>query len=98
MMYRPSKPGQRCRIVSSRTIENREGDSPNAGKIVTTVFKHEQLAGGTQTVWRVRAAEGESLITYYGVTGPEVDALETWLELLPPETPPVKTRETEVTQ
>ena len=78
MVERPTKPGQKCRVVGSRTQDNGEGDGPNIGKIVTTMFLHQQQAADSVPVWH---CSGESIQTYYGV-GTEADFLMTWLEVL----------------
>lgn len=84
-MTHPTEPGQRCRVIGGRTPFNGEGKSPNIGKIVTTVFLHEEKAGIEQeNVWRCRAAGSKVLQTYYGA-GSEADFLECWLEVEPPE-------------
>lgn len=84
MTERPTKPGQKCRVVGSRSQENGEGDGPNIGKIVTTMFLHQQQAGDSVPVWHCR---GDSLITYWGHLGTEADFLNHWLEVIP-ELPP----------
>jgi hypothetical protein len=84
------KPGQRCRVIGGRTPFNGEGESPNAGKIVTTIFLHKEQAGIEQeNVWR---CSGENLQTYYGV-GSEADFLECWLEVIASPPVPVKSNE-----
>lgn len=81
----PTKPGQRCRVIGGRMAHNDEGRSPNYGKEVTTVFLHDEKAGIEQeNVWRCRAKEGETLITYHGGLGSEADFLECWLEVASP--------------
>lgn len=79
MTERPTKPGQKCRVVGSRSQENGEGDGPNMGKIVTTMFLHTQQAGDSVPVWHCR---GDSLITYWGHLGTEADFLNRWLEVI----------------
>jgi hypothetical protein len=70
---------------------NGEGESPNKGKVVTTMFVHPIQAGvGMENVWH---CAGESLQAYYGV-GNEADFLECWLELVEP--PPVKAKTNEL--
>ena len=96
-MNPPTKPNQRCKVVGGRMAHNDEGRSPNYGKEVTTVFLHDEKAGVEQeNVWRCRAKEGESLITYHGGLGPEADFLECWLEVASPtENPKVLEKELE---
>jgi hypothetical protein len=90
-MNPPTKPGQRCRVIGGRMPFNGEGESPNKDKVVTTVFRHDELAGLEQeVVWRCC---GEGLQTYYGV-GTHADFLECWLEVIEP--PPVKAKTTEL--
>ena len=91
-MNPPTKPGQRCRVIGGRMAFNGEGQGPNQGKEVVTVFMHPEKAGIEQeNVWRCRAASGHVLQTYYGA-GNEADFLECWLETIDPETaPPVAT-------
>ena len=63
---------------------NGEGQGPNQGKHVVTLFLHPHTAGLEQErVWRCRAAEGQVLQTYYGA-GSEADFLECWLEVVDP--------------
>lgn len=88
----PTRPGQRCRVVNSRSKENGEGDGPNINKEVVTVFVHPMLAGGVTPVWHVR---GKDLITYYGAVGDEADFLIHWLEVIPDELLPQKVMEKE---
>ena len=65
---------------------NGEGQGPNIGKEVITVFLHPEQAGIQQeNVWRCRAASGHVLQTYYGA-GDSADFLECWLQLIDPET------------
>ena len=64
---------------------NGEGQGPNQGKEVVTVFLHADRAGIEQeNVWRCRAASGHVLQTYYGAGG-EADFLECWLEVVEPD-------------
>ena len=64
---------------------NGEGQGPNQGKEVVTVFLHTDKAGIEQeNVWRCRAASGHVLQTYYGAGG-EADFLECWLEVVEPD-------------
>ena len=64
---------------------NGEGQGPNQGKEVVTVFLHADKAGIEQeNVWRCRAASGHVLQTYYGAGG-EADFLECWLEVVEPD-------------
>lgn len=79
----PTKPGQHCRVIGGRATANGEGQSPNFGKIVTTVSLHPERAGIEQEpVWHCKS--GDVLTTYYGA-GTEADFLECWLEVLPPD-------------
>lgn len=85
-MIPPSRPGQRCRVIGGRMAFNGEGQGPNIGKEVITVFLHPEQAGIQQeNVWRCRAASGHVLQTYYGA-GDSADFLEYWLQLIDPET------------
>lgn len=85
-MIPPTRPGQRCRVIGGRMAFNGEGQGPNIGKEVITVFLHPEQAGVEQeNVWRCRAASGHVLQTYYGA-GDSADFLECWLELVDPET------------
>lgn len=80
-MTAPTKPGQRCKVVGSRTNFNNEGQSPNMGKFVVTVFLHDTKAGIEQeNVWRCKAESG-TLTTYWGANGTFADFLECWLEV-----------------
>jgi len=79
----PTKPGQKCRVIGGRATANGEGQSPNFGKIVTTVSLHPERAGIEQEpVWHCQSAE--IITTYYGA-GNAADFLECWLEVLPPD-------------
>lgn len=78
MTKHPTAPNQRCRVIGGRTIDNAEGDSPNVGKIVHTMYLHQQQAGDSVPVWRCR---GQDLQTYYGV-GTQADFLNYWLEVI----------------
>jgi len=98
-MNPPTKPGQRCKVIGGRMNHNDEGRGPNIGKIVFTMWRHNELAGiEREVVWHCRAMNGE-LHTYYGV-GPEADFLECWLEVQDPEpeAPKVDTTEKELEQ
>ena len=97
-MIPPTRPGQRCRVIGGRMAFNGEGQGPNIGKEVITVFLHPEQAGDEQeNVWRCQAASGHVLQTYYG-TGDSADFLECWLELVDPETTlTTSTTEREVT-
>ena len=88
-MTAPTKPGQRCRVIGGRSPFNGEGTSPNQGKIVVTMYLHDEKAGIEQeNVWHCQATDGQTLVTYYGA-GPEADFLECWLSAIEPdETPP----------
>lgn len=87
-MNPPHKPGQRCRVIGSRMAFNGEGQGPNQGREVVTVFLHSDRAGIEQeNVWRCRAASGSVLQTYYSA-GDEADFLECWLQVIDPETAP----------
>ena len=92
-MNPPTKPGQRCRVIGGRMAFNGEGKGPNQGKEVVTVFLHQEQAGAEQeNVWHCRAAEGQTLQTYYGA-GQEADFLECWLEVIEPDAAPPKVAE-----
>jgi len=94
-MSYPTKPGQVCRVVGGRMAFNGEGQGPNQGKHVVTLFLHPHTAGLEQErVWRCRAAEGQVLQTYYGA-GSEADFLECWLEVVEPDAAPPATMATE---
>ena len=87
-MNPPTKPGQRCRVIGGRMAFNGEGKGPNQGKEVVTVFLHQEQAGAElENVWRCRAAEGQTLQTYYGA-GQEADFLECWLSKIEPDEAP----------
>lgn len=89
MTLHPTKPGQRCRLIGSWSLDTEGKQGPNHGKEVTTVFLHQIQANDCVPVWRVR---GENLTTSFGGVGNECDALNYWLEVLPPnETPPEDT-------
>jgi hypothetical protein len=63
---------------------NQEGQGPNQGKHVVTMFLHPHTAGVEQEpVWHCSATEGQVLQTYYG-SGSEADFLECWLEVVDP--------------
>jgi len=99
-MNPPTKPGQRCKVIGSRMAFNGEGQGPNQGKTVITMWRHIDLAGmEREVVWHCRATNGQTLQTYYGA-GPEADFLECWLEVQPdePEAPKVDTTEKELEQ
>ena len=74
----PTAPNQRCLVIDGRTSANDEGPSPNLGKIVYTMYLHQQQADDRVPVWHCR---GEGLQTYYGV-GSECDFLNYWLEVV----------------
>lgn len=81
----PTKPGQRCRVVGSRSYENGEGDGPNMGKIVITMHMYALRAGLPQdsaAVWRCRSTDGSIITTYHGGTADEADFLSRWLEVI----------------
>lgn len=87
-MNPPTKPGQRCRVIGGRMAFNGEGKGLNQGKEVVTVFLHQEQAGAEQeNVWHCRAAEGQTLQTYYGA-GQEADFLECWLSKIEPDEAP----------
>ena len=86
-MEQPTRPGQRCKVVQTRMGFNKEGKSPNVGKIVYTKYRHEILAGGIKVVWRVT---GDDLITYHGAVSGEADFLADWLEVQPDDPTPDK--------
>ena len=74
---------------------NGEGKGPNQDKEVVTVFLHAKQAGTElENVWHCRAAEGQTLQTYYGA-GQEADFLECWLEVIEPDAAPPKVAERE---
>lgn len=80
----PTKPGQRCRVVGSRSKENGEGDGPNIGKVVITQHMYALRAGLPQdsvAVWRCKSADGHIIATYHGGTSDEADFLSRWLEV-----------------
>jgi hypothetical protein len=71
MKNHPNKPGQVCRVIGSRSLDNGEGPGPNIGKTVITLFLHQQQANDRVPVWHCSAGKLE---TYYGV-GTEADFL-----------------------
>ncbi len=74
---------------------NGEGKGPNQGKEVVTVFLHAKQAGTElENVWHCRAAEGQTLQTYYGA-GQEADFLECWLSKIEPDEAPPRVAERE---
>ena len=74
---------------------NGEGKGPNQDKEVVTVFLHAKQAGTElENVWHCRAAEGQTLQTYYGA-GQEADFLECWLQVIEPDAAPPKVAERE---
>lgn len=77
----PTKPGQLCRIIGSWSLDTEGKRGPNHGKLVTTIFLHDEKAADTVPVWRV---QGASLTSSYGGTGFQVDCLEYWLEVVEP--------------
>ena len=84
-MTYPTKPNQRCKVIGGRMAFNGEGQGPNQGKEVVTMFLHNKQAGMEQeNVWHCRAMERNTLQTYYGA-GSEADFLECWLEVIPEE-------------
>lgn len=71
------------------------GAVSNMGKIVMTVFCHEEQAGmEKENVWHCRATGTDVLQTYYGA-GTEADFLECWLEVVEPDVAPAKKLEVE---
>lgn len=86
-IQRPTKPGQKCKVVGSRSADNGEGPGPNMGKVVTTMFLHQQQAADSVPVWHCAGAD---LQTYYGV-GTEADFLIYWLQVADDEPEPPKT-------
>ena len=94
-MQRPTKPGQKCRVVGGRGKDTGEAPSLNLGKTVTTMFLHQLQAGDAVPVWHCR---GENLFTYYG-NGSEADFLNYWLEVIEelPIEPVSVTNEQEIT-
>ena len=87
---RPTKPGQKCRVVGSRTQENGEGAGPNMGKTVTTMFLHQMQAADSVPVWH---CSGQGLQTYYGA-GTEADFLNRWLQVIEETPQPPKETDT----
>jgi hypothetical protein len=84
----PTKPGQPCRVIGGRSNHTGEGQGPNIGKTVVTVYLHKEQAGIEQeNVWH--CSSKDILQTYYGA-GYEADFLECWLEVIPPEVAPAK--------
>jgi hypothetical protein len=84
----PSKPGQKCRLIGSWSLDTEGKQGPNHGKVVTTLWRHEEMAADRVPVWRV---SGTNLVSSYGGTGSEVDALDYWLEVIEPdEAPPAQ--------
>jgi hypothetical protein len=91
MSIRPTKPGQLCRIIGSRTQVNGEGNGPNMGKTVTPMFLHQLQAADRVPVWH--CSSKDVLQTYYGA-GYEADFLNDWLEVIEePDQPKVNTTE-----
>ena len=79
-MKHPVRPGQKCRIISSWSLEIEGRKGPNHHKEVTTVFLHQLQAGEEQApVWRIK---GNSLITSFGVVDDQIDCLNRWLEVI----------------
>ena len=78
MTKHPTAPNQRCKVIGGRTLDNAEGVSPNMGKVVHTMYLHQQQAADRVPVWHCR---GEGLQTYYGV-GTEASFLNYWLEVI----------------
>ena len=78
MTKHPTAPNQRCRVIGGRALDTGEGTSPNLGKIVYTMYLHQQQADDRVPVWHCR---GDGLQTYYGV-GSESDFLNYWLEVV----------------
>jgi len=67
---------------------NGEGQGPNQGQEVTTIFLHSEAAGLEQeAVWHCKAKDGELLQTYYGA-GTEADFLSCWLRVVEPDAVP----------
>lgn len=96
-MNPPHKPGQRCRIIGGRMAFNGEGQGPNYGKEVVTMFMHAEKAGvERENVWHCQAINGYELVTYYGF-GREADFLECWLQAIEPLPPKVKEQTKELT-
>ncbi len=91
----PTKPGQLCRVIGGRMAYNGEGQGPNIGKQVITMFLYPDQAGMEQeNVWHCKSTS--TLQTYYGA-GNEAAFLECWLEVIQDDpTPPAvdtKTKE-----
>lgn len=96
-MNPPNQPGQKCRVIGGRMAFNGEGQGPNQGKEVVTVFLHPMQAGVEhENVWRCKSADGSLLQTYYGA-GSEADFLECWLSVIEPPPPKVKEQTEELT-
>lgn len=91
----PTKPGQLCRIIGSWSTDDPGVTGPNHGKLVTTMFLHDEKSDGRVPVWRV---QGASLTSSYGATGNQVDCLEYWLEVVEPllVEPKVKSKDLEL--
>lgn len=90
-MNPPTRPGQKCRVIGGRMAFNGEGQGPNQGKEVITMFMHPEQAGAElENVWRCKAVGGQVLQTYYGA-GDSADFLECWLSVIEP--PPSKVKE-----
>lgn len=93
-MNHPTKPGQKCRIVGSWSLDTEGKRGPNHGKEVVTVFLHQIQADDRVPVWHVR---GENLVTSFGGVGNECDCLNYWLEVIEDPPPKQTEREKEVT-
>lgn len=78
MTKHPTAPNQRCRVIGGRVSDTGEGTSPNLGKIVHTMYLHQQQAADRMPVWHCR---GNGLQTFYGY-GSEADFLNHWLEVI----------------
>lgn len=87
-MKHPTKPGQRCRLIGSYSLDVDGVAGPNHGKVVITVFLHQVQANDSVPVWRIRAVDGVTLITSFGGAGQECDALNYWLEVIDDEPQP----------
>ena len=78
MTKHPTAPNQRCRVIGGRGPDTGEANSPNLGKIVFTMYLHQQHADDRVPVWR---CHGQDLFTFYGF-GNECDFLNYWLEVI----------------
>lgn len=86
MTKHPTKPNQRCKVIGGRSSDTNEGNSPNKGKVVFTMYLHQQQADDRVPVWHCK---GKDLFTFYG-NGTEADFLNYWLEVIDDEPEPLK--------